>query len=168
MAKLGNRLKLAVLKGMEAVGKGASNLASNAHMKVSEINLETRRREILSEFTVRAHELWQKGVELPQPLGDMMTELNDLDEKLSVLRAQRYAKVEDGKADEPEAQTENAGDEASAPEAGDEPVTEASDEPTEDAQPETEAPVWQTEETTAEQQPKAPADDEPRAEGDNA
>ena len=98
MAKIGNRLKLALLKSMEAIGKGASNLASNAHLKVSEINLETRRREILSEFPLRAHDLWQKGVELPQPLGDMMAELNDLDERLSVLRAQRYAKVEEAEA----------------------------------------------------------------------
>ena len=107
MAKLGNQMKLALLKGMEAIGKGASNLASNAHLKVSEMNLETRRREILSEFPLRAHDLWQKGVELPAPLGDMMSELNDLDERLSVLRAQRYAKVEGGEdASQPVAETE--------------------------------------------------------------
>lgn len=103
MAKFGNQVKLAWLKGMEAIGKGASSLASNAHLKVTEINLETRRREILSEFPLRAHDLWQKGVALPDPLGDMMAELNELDEKLSVLRAQRYARVEatdtDGAAD---------------------------------------------------------------------
>lgn len=94
MAGLGNRVKLAWLKGMEAVGKGASNMASTAHQKVAEINLETRRREILSEFPMRAFDLWQKGVELPDPLGGMMAELSELDERLSVLRAQRYARIE--------------------------------------------------------------------------
>ena len=48
MASLGNNLKVAFLRGLEAVGRGASNMASNAHQKLNEINLETRRRELLS------------------------------------------------------------------------------------------------------------------------
>lgn len=105
MAGLGNNLKMALLKGMEAVGRGASNMASSAHQKLAEINLETRRREILSEFPMRAFDLWQKGVELPEPLNGMMAELAELDERLSVLRAQRYASVESAQ--------ENVEDEAS-------------------------------------------------------
>ena len=95
MAGMSNKVKLAWLKGMEAIGNGASNMANSAHDKVAEINLESRRREILSEFPMRAFDLWQKGVELPAPLGDMMAELGDLDQRLSVLRAQRYARLEE-------------------------------------------------------------------------
>lgn len=94
MASLGNNLKVAFLRGLEAVGRGASNMASNAHQKLNEINLETRRRELLSEIPVRALDLWQQGEPMPQPLGEMLRELSELDEELTVLRAQRYARVE--------------------------------------------------------------------------
>ena len=57
MAALGNNVKMAFLKGLEALGKGASNMATNAHQKLNEINLETRRRELLSEIPVRALDL---------------------------------------------------------------------------------------------------------------
>lgn len=96
--KLGNRVKLAWLKSMEVLGTSASNLADNAKTKVAELNYESRRREILTEFSLKAFELWQKGVALPEPLSDMCQELSELDEKLSVLRAQKYAKLSsDGK-----------------------------------------------------------------------
>lgn len=94
MASLGNNVKTALLKGLEALGKGASSMASNAHQKLNEINLETRRHELMSEVPICALELWQKGVELPEPLSAMLKELSDLDEQLTVLRAQRYASVE--------------------------------------------------------------------------
>lgn len=94
MAGLGNNVKKAFLKGLEALGKGASNMADSAHHKLSEINLETRRHELLGEFPVRALDLWQKGAELPDELAAMLQELSDLDEQLTLLRAQRYAKVE--------------------------------------------------------------------------
>ena len=94
MAGFGNKVKTAVLKGMEAVGQSASNLATNAQQKLQELNLETQRREILSDFPLRAYDLWQKGEAMPEPLAKMLSELNDLDERLSVLRAQRYTHVD--------------------------------------------------------------------------
>ena len=93
MAKFGTRLRLAWLRGMEALGTSASNLASNAKFKVAEMNLESRRREILTEFNLKAYELWQKGAALPPALDEMFRELYELDEKLSDLRAERYAAV---------------------------------------------------------------------------
>lgn len=102
MAGLGNNVKMAFLKGLEALGKGASNMADNAHHKLNEINLETRRHELLSEFPVRALDLWQKGAELPNELAAMLQELSELDEQLTLLRAQRYAKVEAPQSEEPE------------------------------------------------------------------
>jgi hypothetical protein len=95
MAKspISNRIRLTLLKGMEAVGTTASNMASNAKLRANEINLENKRREILSNFNLRAFELWQKGETLPQPLADMLVELSEIDDRLSVLRAQKYAKV---------------------------------------------------------------------------
>lgn len=109
MANLGNNVKLAFLKGLEAIGNGASNMASNAHHRLNEINLETRRRELMSELPVRALDLWQNGAELPEPLNAMLRELSELDEQLTVLRAQRYARVEVEKDSQDEG--EGAGEE---------------------------------------------------------
>jgi hypothetical protein len=90
---LSSRVKITLLKGMEVIGTSASNLASTAKLRVNEINLETRRREILTDFSLQAFELWQKGVQLPDSLSEMLTELSDIEYRLSVLHAQKYAKV---------------------------------------------------------------------------
>ena len=94
MAQFGNKVKLAVLKGMEAIGQGASNLASNAQQRLQELNLDNQRRELLNAFPLKAYELWQKGESLPQPLEEMLKEVKNVDERLNLSRAQRVAKVE--------------------------------------------------------------------------
>lgn len=114
--KMGNRIKLAWLKSMEVLGTSASNLADNAKTKVNELNYESRRREILTEFSLKAFELWQKGVELPEPLSDMCQELSELDEKLNVLRAQKYAKLDADGNPAPEAEEAPQDDDAQASE----------------------------------------------------
>ena len=78
---------------MQALGSAASQLASNAKLRVNEINLESRRHEILTEFSLQAFEMWHSGVKLPKELSDLFSEISEIDEKLSVLRAQKYAKV---------------------------------------------------------------------------
>lgn len=93
MSRFTRKISIAVLKTMEALGTSAANLASNAKLKVNELTLETRRREILTDFSLQAFELWQKGVTLPDPLAGMLTELSDIESRLSVLRAQKYAKL---------------------------------------------------------------------------
>ena len=61
---------------------------------------------------------------MPQPLGDMLSELSSLDEQLTVLRAQRYARVE-AEGDVPEGD-DSAAEGVSAPEGEDNaPETEA-------------------------------------------
>ena len=61
---------------------------------------------------------------MPQPLGDMLSELSSLDEQLTVLRAQRYARVE-AEGDVPEGD-DSAAEGESAPEGEDNaPETEA-------------------------------------------
>ena len=88
-----SQVRLTLLKWMEALGTTASTLASNAKLKAAEINLENHRREILSNFSLRAFEMWQKGVKLPDPLSEMLSELSETDDRLSVIRAQKYARV---------------------------------------------------------------------------
>lgn len=91
--RLSSRIKLAFLGIMEALGAAASHMASNAKLRVAEINLQSRRHEIFTEFSLQAFEMWHNGVKLPKELSDMFTEISEIDDKLSILRAQKYAKV---------------------------------------------------------------------------
>ena len=93
MAKKANRAKLAWLKAIDVVGTCASRLASNAKFKVAEINLETRKREIMTEVSQKSLEMWQSGILLPEPLNEMLQEYTEVGEQLSILCAQRYAAV---------------------------------------------------------------------------
>lgn len=93
-----SQVRLTLLRGMEAIGTTASNLASNAKLKANEINLENRRREILTDFSLQAFEMWQKGVQLPESLSEMLQELSGIEDRLSVLRAQKFAKVDTSEA----------------------------------------------------------------------
>lgn len=119
MANLGSNVKTAFLKGLEALGKTASNLTDAAQQKLSEMNLDTRRREVLAEIPKCVMQLWKDGAELPEPLTELLNELSELDEKLAALRPQPAAKP---------AQPEEAAEE----EAADEPAEETADVPAEE------------------------------------
>lgn len=106
MAAWNHNVKTFLLKGLECVGQTASSLASSAHQKLDVLNLETRRGELLHEIPVQALELWQNGVELPEQLSTLLAELNELDQQLTVIRAQRYAKVEEEQPEAPAAEEE--------------------------------------------------------------
>lgn len=79
-------MKTVFLKGLEALGKGASSLTNAAQQKLNEMNLDTRRREILAEIPKCVMEMWKDGVELPDPLGALLSELNELEEQLAAMR----------------------------------------------------------------------------------
>ena len=94
MAEIGNNLKNIWMKGMEAIGNTASNIASNTRFKVDEMNMVNRRTEILKDFGAKAYALWQKGEHFPQELEEQLQELGKLDEKLNDLRAERFAGIQ--------------------------------------------------------------------------
>lgn len=87
-AFFGENVKTAILKGIEAIGKGASTLAEGAQKKLDEINLESRRREILNEIPKCVRALYEQGIELPEELMNLLNELGELDEKLKAVRPQ--------------------------------------------------------------------------------
>lgn len=130
MASFTDNLKLSFLKGIEALGKGASSLAEGAQQKLSEISLETRRHEILTKIPDCVQELYAQGTELPEALTSLMAELSELDAKLAEMRAARSAAAQEepsetadqeGAAEETELVAET---EASAEEAAEEAETE--------------------------------------------
>ena len=96
----GESVKTAFLKGIEAIGKGASTLAEGAQNKLNEINLETRRREILNEIPKCVQELYEQGIELPEKLTGLLGELSELDAKLAQMRPQPAPQEEAPAAEE--------------------------------------------------------------------
>ena len=109
MANLGSNVKTAFLKGLEVLGKTASSLTDAAQQKLSEMNLDTRRREVLAEIPKCVMQVWKDGVEMPEPLTALLTELSELEEKLAALRPQPAAKEA-----EPETEAEEAAEEPAA------------------------------------------------------
>ncbi|MBQ9251813.1 MAG: hypothetical protein IJ188_04170 [Clostridia bacterium] len=93
MADLGSSIKGIWLKGMEAIGNTASNIATNTKSKVDEMNLVNRRAEILKDFGNQAYALWLKGEHFPEELANQLQELQKLDDQLNDLRAERLAGV---------------------------------------------------------------------------
>ena len=122
-AFFGENVKTAILKGIEAIGKGASTLAEGAQKKLDEINLESRRREILNEIPKCVRALYEQGIELPEELMNLLNELGELDEKLQAVRPQPAP------AEEPVPEQEEQVETETVEETVEEPVQEATEEP---------------------------------------
>ena len=122
-AFFGENVKTAILKGIEAIGKGASTLAEGAQKKLDEINLESRRREILNEIPKCVRALYEQGIELPEELMNLLNELGELDEKLQAVRPQPAP------AEEPVPEQEEQVETETVEETVEEPVQEAPEEP---------------------------------------
>ncbi len=157
MADLSKNLKTAWMKGMEAIGNTASNIASNTKYKVQEMNLINRRREILSDFGAQAYEMWQKGEQFPEKLAKQLEELSHLDEELNAMRTERFAGVTTEQVPEEaapaEAPAEKAEEEAEVVEA--ETVVEEAPEAADEG-----VPTIEVVETEAEDIPEAPVTDD--------
>lgn len=121
MANFTEKVKSVWFKCVESVGQGAANLADNAKQKLSEINMESRRKEIVSQLPAKLMQLWKDGVELPEELVSLLSEQSSLEEALAAAKEARLAKkakpaLTDGSdaekpAEEPAAETEAAAEE---------------------------------------------------------
>ena len=90
MGEVNKNLKSMWMKGMEAIGRTASNIASNTRYKVDEMNLMNRRREILNDFGAKAYGLWLQGASFPVELEKQLAELKKVDEQLNDMRAEHF------------------------------------------------------------------------------
>ena len=108
MPKIWNNMKVSVLKAIESVGNSASTMAWGANLKMQELNAETTRRKLMTDFPLVAFDLWQSGTEFPPQLNDMLTEIQELDAKINELRAKRFdlGKVEEMESTEDISDTE--------------------------------------------------------------
>lgn len=101
-----DNFKAFILRGVKAFGQKASNLATNAQSKLNQMNLEARRREIITEIPNRAMQLWIDGVDLPAELIELLSELTEVDEKLMIIQAKKYTQLNETDA-QPEIETES-------------------------------------------------------------
>ncbi len=95
MADIGATAKKLLEQSMQVVNKAATNIAVSAKLKVDEMNLTTRRKELRNELGNKIYDLWNSGEQVPASLEEMLLEMKDLDEKLQVLRESKAASAQE-------------------------------------------------------------------------
>lgn len=85
MANLGNNVKTAFLKGLEALGDAAASIGTSAKQKLSEMHLASRRDDLRKEIPALVMKLWKEGAQLPEELTSLLAEFSDLEEQLAAL-----------------------------------------------------------------------------------
>ena len=86
MSELGQNLKELVLKGIDAIGNTASNIAANTRQKMNMISLQNRRNEILDAFGEKAYEAWKNGTKFPEELETDFREVKALEDELCQMK----------------------------------------------------------------------------------
>ena len=106
-----DKAKLLWIKGMKTIGNTATNIANNTKYKVDEMTLQNRRRELGGDLSSAVYAMWMKGTEFPPELTRMLEEMQQLDERLNDMRAERYAqgKTAPSNRGDEEAETEISG-----------------------------------------------------------
>ena len=96
---------------MKTIGNTATNIANNTKYKVDEMTLQNRRRELGGDLSSAVYAMWMKGTEFPPELTRMLEEMQQLDERLNDMRAERYAqgKTAPSNTGDEEAETEVSG-----------------------------------------------------------
>ena len=87
------------IKSMKTVGNAAASIANNTKYKVDEMTLQNRRRELAGDLSSTLYALWMKGEKFPAELTKMLEELQELDDRLNDMRAEKYAQGNTPKAD---------------------------------------------------------------------
>jgi len=79
------------MKSMKAIGDTAADIASSTRSKVDEMALQNRRRDALQHLAETVYALWQQGEPFPPEMIPQLKDLQELDEKLNVLRTEEAA-----------------------------------------------------------------------------
>lgn len=86
-----NRAKSLWIKAMKAVGNTAASIASNTRYKVDEMTLQNKRREIRGNLSDMLYSQWMKGEKFSPELNKLLAEMQQIDNQLNDIRAERYA-----------------------------------------------------------------------------
>ncbi len=122
MAEVGKTLREAWIKSMETISAAANGLASNTRYKVEEMNLQSRRRELLSGFGQTAYALWKQGEAFPEEAEKVLREIGEVDEALAALEAERQERTKAAEAASEKPAEESAAEPAEAEAVEAEPV----------------------------------------------
>ena len=95
MANLGNEIKTFLFKGLEAIGDAAANIGATAKQKLNEMKLENRRDDLRRQIPGAALQHWKDGEPLPEQLSELLSELNNLNEQLSAMKAKSEPQPEE-------------------------------------------------------------------------
>lgn len=82
----GQNLKNLVLKGIDAIGNTASNIASSTKQKVNELSLKNQRSEMMEAFAEKVYQSWKDGLNLPEDLAQDLDSVMKLDNELDQIR----------------------------------------------------------------------------------
>ena len=93
MADISKILTEAWLKVNEGIGSAANTIADATKGKVNEINLNSRRSDILNQLAPKIVELYKSGVQLPEELMSILKELTDIEDRLAALKPAPRAKA---------------------------------------------------------------------------
>ncbi len=93
MADISRILTEAWIKVNEGIGNAANSIADATKGKVNEINLNTRRNEILNMLAPKIVELYKSGVELPDEIASILKELTEVEEKIEALKPAQPAQA---------------------------------------------------------------------------
>ena len=70
------------LKINEGIGNAASSIAAATKSKANEINLQSKREELLKSLAPRVLKAWKEGQKFPEDIEKLLVELTQLDEQL--------------------------------------------------------------------------------------
>ena len=90
-----DRAKKLWMKSMNTIGNTAANIANNTKYKVDEMTLQNRRRELASDLSHVVYSLWMKGTKFPPEVTKMLEELQELDNRLNDMRAEKFTPAKD-------------------------------------------------------------------------
>ena len=85
------KAKMLWIRSMKTIGNTATNIANNTKFKVDEMTLQNRRRELSGDLSNTVYTLWMKGSKFPPEVNKMLKELQQLDDRLNDMRAEKYA-----------------------------------------------------------------------------
>lgn len=86
MADISKILTDAWIKVNQGIGSAANSIADATKEKVTEINLNSRKQEIMNALSPKLIELYKQGVTLPEEIAAMLSELTAVEEKIVSLK----------------------------------------------------------------------------------
>jgi hypothetical protein len=105
------------LKINEGIGNAASSIAAATKSKANEINLQSKREELLKSLAPRVLKAWKDGQKFPEDIEKLLVELTQLDEQLETLKPEESSPKQEpiptitpeniADADERQAETES-------------------------------------------------------------